>query len=251
VAVALSDAQPPKLYHELADWFHLLTAPEEYVDEAAAYRDAFLRASRDTPRTLLELGSGGGNNAFHLKRDFECTLTDLSPAMLEVSRRINPELPHIAADMRTLRLDRQFDAVFVHDAVMYLTTEDDLRAAVQTAFVHCRPGGVVLFAPDCARETFVPATSHGGHDGAGRGLRYLEWRWDPDPADSTYLVDFAYLLRQDGRDMRVVQDRHVCGVFPRETWWRLLRDAGLEVQSATRPNDDEVDEVFVGVRRER
>ena len=72
--------------------------------------------------TLLELGSGGGNNASHLKHRFECTLTDLSPEMLALSRTLNPECEHIEGDMRTLRLERTFDAVFVHDAIAYITT---------------------------------------------------------------------------------------------------------------------------------
>jgi SAM-dependent methyltransferase len=239
----------PRLYTELAGWFHLLTAPEEYVEEAAVYRDSLLAASATRPRTLLELGSGGGNNAFHLKRDFECTLSDLTPAMLELSRSINPECEHVTGDMRTLRLGRAFDAVFVHDAVMYLTTEHDLREAMDTAFVHCRPGGVALFAPDCVRETFVAGTDHGGHDGQGRALRYLEWRWDPDTRDTTYVEDFAYLLREDGREPRVVQDRHVMGLFARDTWSRLLQEAGFQVRSATRLADTgEIGEVFVAVR---
>jgi RimJ/RimL family protein N-acetyltransferase len=216
----------PRLYTELAGWFHLLTAPEEYAEEAAAYREALLRASRTRPRTLLELGTGGGNNASHLKLDFECTLSDLSPAMLEISRRINPECTHVAGDMRTLRLGREFDAVFVHDAVMYLTTEEDLRRAMETAFVHCRPGGVALFVLDFVREAFWPRTDHGGHDGDGRALRYLEWVRDPDPADTTFLTDFAYLLREDGKEPRVLHDRHVEGLFPRATWLRLLQETG-------------------------
>lgn len=239
----------PRLYTDLAGWFHLLTRPDEYVEEAAAYRDSLLDAAKARPRTLLELGSGGGNNAFHLKRDFECTLSDLSPAMLEVSRSINPECAHVAGDMRTLRLGRAFDAVFVHDAVMYLTAEEDLRRAMETAFIHCRPGGVTLLAPDSVRETFVTTTDHGGHDGEGRALRYLEWRWDPDPEDSTYLQDFAYLLREKRSELRVLHDRHVCGLFARATWVRLLQETGFEIRSATRPGDDgEPDEVFVGLR---
>jgi len=242
----------PLLYTDLAGWFHLLTAPEEYAEEAAAYRDALVAAAAPRPRTLLELGSGGGNNAFHLKRDFECTLSDLSPTMLEVSRGINPECGHVAGDMRTLRLGREFDAVFVHDAVMYLTREDDLRRAMETAFVHCRPGGAALFAPDYVRETFAPKTDHGGHDGSGRALRYLEWCWDPDPGDATYLVDFAYLLREGDGAPRVVPDRHVCGLFARDTWRRLLRETGFELRSGARPGDDGgSDEVFIGRRPAR
>ena len=70
------------------------------------------------PGTLLELGSGGGNNASHLKARFNCTLTDISPDMLALSRTLNPECEHLEGDMRTLRLGRTFDVVFIHDAIV-------------------------------------------------------------------------------------------------------------------------------------
>jgi SAM-dependent methyltransferase len=247
-----SDIDAPKLYTDLADWFHLLTAPAEYAEEAAFYTQQLIEASDRPPETVLELGSGGGNNASHMKARFQMTLTDLSPGMLELSRSINPECEHIQGDMRTLRLGREFDAVFVHDAVVYMTTEEDLRAAIETAFVHCRIGGAALFAPDHVREKFTPGTDHGGHDGNdGRGLRYLEWTWDPDPSDDTYTVDFAYLLREADGSVRVEQDRHVEGVFTRDTWLRLLADAGFEAR-AMLFDHSELDpgsyEVFVAVK---
>ena len=170
-----------RLYSELADWFHLLTAPEDYAEEAAEIVRLAEATVDGELRTLLELGSGGGNNASHLKARFDCTLTDVSEEMLALSRSLNPECEHIAGDMRTLRLGRTFDVVLVHDAVVYMTTEDDLRAAFATAFAHTRPGGVALFQPDCTRETLVEKTDCGGHDGDGRSLRYLEWVRDPDP----------------------------------------------------------------------
>ena len=129
--------------------------------------------------------------------------------------------------MRTVRLGEQFDAVFVHDAVCYMTTLADLRLAVGTAVAHCRPGGAVLFAPDHVRENFSPSTDHGGHDSPARAMRYLEWTWDPDPADSTYTVDYALILREGG-SVHVEHDRHIEGLFSRDEWLALLREAGLE-----------------------
>src|SRR5215210_8346291 len=186
-------ANLPRLYADLAGWFHLLSAPAEYDYEAELYIGLLRRAASTPPRTLLELGSGAGCMASHYKHQFVSTLVDPSPGMLALSREINPECEHVEGDMRTVRLGRLFDAVFVHDAVMYMTTEDDLLQAMSTAFVHLRPGGVAFFAPDCVRETFAPLTDHGGHDSPGRGLRYLEWDTDPDPSDNTFVVDFAYL----------------------------------------------------------
>jgi methyltransferase family protein len=238
----------PKLYGELASWFHLLTAPEEYVEEADLYRRAIVEASERPVETVLELGSGGGNNASQLKNHFTLTLTDLSADMLAVSRKLNPECEHVQGDMRTLRLGREFDAVFVHDAIDYITNADDLRAVMETAFVHCRSSGVALFAPDHVRERFRPGTDHGGNDGAARALRYLEWTWDPDPEDDTYVVDFAYLLRE-GEGVHVEHDRHVCGVFPRATWLEHLADAGFRAESRTTGLEDEAGaEMFVAVK---
>src|SRR3712207_3861404 len=92
--------------------------------------------------TLLELGSGGANNAVHLKAHFaQVTLTDLSPQMLAVSRALNPDCGHLLGDMRTLRLGRAFNVVFIHDAIDYMSTHHDLRLALETAFLHCTPGG--------------------------------------------------------------------------------------------------------------
>jgi trans-aconitate methyltransferase len=239
---------PPLLYGELASWFHVLTPPEDYAAEAAIYLAALRSATRPC-ETLLELGSGGGNNAVHLKAHLRLTLTDLSPAMLAESRRLNPECEHVEGDMRTLRLGRTFDAVLLHDAVMYLTTEDDLRRALVTAREHLRPGGAALLAPDHVRETFAPATEHGGSDRGGRALRYLEWVWDPDPGDTEYVADYVYALREADGEVRVVHDRHVEGVFPRDTWRRLLREVGLEERTPPPHDRREVGEIFLAVRR--
>ena len=239
----------PRLYGELAPWWPLLSAPAEYAEEAEIYRRLLVDAADRPPRAVLELGSGGGNNASHLKRHFQLTLVDRSAGMLAVSRALNPECEHVEGDMRDVRLGRTFDAVFIHDAVCYMTSEADLRAAMATAFAHCRPGGAALFAPDYVLETWRASTDHGGHDGVGRSLRYLEWAWDPDPADTTYLVDFAYLLREADGTVTVERDRHVEGLFARADWLRWLEDAGFDAAVHQFDDGDDVGtDVFVGFR---
>ena len=244
-------ARQPKLYRELASWWPLLSAPEDYAEEAAFYERAIIEACARTPERLLELGSGGGNNASHLKRRFRMTLTDLSPDMLKVSETLNPECEHVQGDMRTLRLGREFDAVFVHDAVCYITSEEDLRKVIDTSYVHCRSGGAALFCPDYVRENYREDTDHGGHDGDGKALRYLEWNTDPDPADTTYEVFMVYALRE-GSETTVESDRHVEGLFSRDVWLRLMSEAGFSAKVIAFDHSD-VDyklEVFVGSKPE-
>lgn len=220
----------PKLYNELASWWPLLSSPDDYVDEANLYMRILCQAVHEPINTVLELGSGGGNNATHMKSRFNLTLVDMSEGMLACSRRLNPECEHIQADMRTVRLGRHFDAVFVHDAIMYMTTENDLVQAITTAFVHCKPGGIALFVPDCLKETFEQSTKCGGHDGEDRALRYLEWNIDPNPDDTSYACEFAYILRCSDGSTCVEHDHHELGLFRQADWTRCLTSVGFQTQ---------------------
>jgi SAM-dependent methyltransferase len=239
-----------RFYGELAAWWPLISPPEEYAEEAAF--SASLLHTADIPvREVLELGSGGGHNALYLKDEFTMVLVDLSEDMLAASRALNPECEHQAGDMRTLRLGRTFDAVFVHDAVAYMTTEVELRQAVQTAFVHCRPGGLAVFVPDDTAETYEPGTDHGGIDGpAGRAVRYLEWSWDPDPGDSWTVTEYSFLLRDSDGSVRSVHETHRTGLFSRQLWLQILTDAGFQAQAITEvtTEDRRARELFVGHR---
>jgi SAM-dependent methyltransferase len=246
--------ESPVLYAELASWWPLMSAPADYAGPAAYYDTALRAHCVVTPQTLLELGSGGGNNASHLKRRFEqLTLVDISPGMLDVSRALNPECEHHVGDMRDVRLNQEFDCVFVHDAVCYATTADDLRQVIETAYVHCRPGGAALFAPDFVCENFRSTTDHGGRDGEQRSLRYLGWTWDPDPDDTMYFADYAYLLREGDGTVLVRYDRHVQGLFSTAYWIGALEAAGFLPQVLTYHHSDLPYESvsFVGTRPKR
>lgn len=220
-----------KLYGELAQWWPVFSSRAAYRRETVKFRRLMQQAISPPPATLLELGSGGGSSSLYLKKHFAMTLVDLSPDMLEVSRKQNPQCEHIRGDMRRIRLRRTFDAVYVHDAICHMTSEPSLGAAIRTAYVHCRPGGVALFVPDFVRETFVPGTDTGGSDSNGTGVRFLQWVVDPDPSDTTYVVDFAILLRDRAGRTTVAHDRHVLGLFARSTWLRLLREAGFKARA--------------------
>jgi hypothetical protein len=153
-----------------------------------------------------------------------------------------------------VRLGRAFDAVFVHDAVDYMTNRADLAAAIETAFVHCRPGGVALFVPDHTRQNYTDATEHGGTDGTdGRGVRFVAWTWDPDPRDTWIVTEYAFLLRAPDGTVDVVHETHRTGLFDRAEWLDLLAAAGftgehvVEETAEDRPPRD----MFIGRRPAR
>jgi SAM-dependent methyltransferase len=226
-----------RVYSDLAGWWPLISPPEEYTEEAARLADVF-GAAEIPVREVLDLGSGGGGVAVHLTGRLALTLVDLSNEMLDVSRRLNPESEHVRGDMRAIRLGRTFDAVLVHDAIDYMTTQDDLRQVIETAFVHCRPGGVTVFVPDHIADTFEPFSGGGGggsSDSSGRQASFTEWTWDPDPADDWVQADYEFVLRSADETVQVVRETHRLGAFSRVTWLRLLAEAGFDTLTTEDP----------------
>jgi SAM-dependent methyltransferase len=245
-----------RLYSDLAEWWPLISPVGEYEQDAVSLARAFDSALVPV-RTVLDLGSGGGHVAWHLKDKFTLTLVDQSAEMLAVSAELNPECEHIQGDMLTIRLGRRFDGVLVHDAVDYVTTEDELLLVAQTAFAHCRPGGIAVFAPDHTADTFRPGTGGGGGtDETGRQASFRERTRDPDPADEWIEVEYEFTLRAENNRVQVVRESHRLGSFRYETWYRVLAAAGFDpepgnVAAAYAGSGDApgLRHVFVGHRR--
>jgi SAM-dependent methyltransferase len=228
-----------QFYGALAEWWPVLSPVEEYAEEAAELRRVIL-AHGPHARTLLELGSGGGHIAHYLRQDFACCLTDLSAAMLAMSRQLNPECEHVEGDMRTLELGRTFDVVLAHDAIDYMTSEADLARVCDTAWRHLRPGGTVVLVPDALTETFEPGTESSGGDASdGRAARLLEWTEHVTPGATQMAVHYSFLLRESDGRVRSVYERHDCGIFPGATWRRVLAARGFAVDVVVERTTDE------------
>jgi SAM-dependent methyltransferase len=246
-----------RLYAELAEWWPLISPPEEYAQEAA-YLTGVLASAALPVREVLDLGSGGGHVAMHLTERFAMTLVDLSEDMLAVSRRLNPGCTHIQGDMRTVRLGRRFDAVLVHDAVDYVTSEANLRQVIDTAYAHCRPGGIAMFVPDHVADSFRAYDGRGGgSDAAGRRASFTEWTWDPDPGDDWVRAEYEFVLRAADGTVQVVREAHRLGAFRREAWLRLLAEAGFDAEDRSGSADEaghdpgRPDNLFIGRRPPR
>lgn len=227
------DRNTLRLYHDLAWLWPIWGSPEEYRD----YCDHVARLIREHAqipvRSLLNIGCGGGKNAFNLKRDYEVTALDLSPRMLELAAELNPECEFVPGDMRTFDLRRTFDAVLMDDAISYMASKADLRSAFLSAWRHLNPGGVMVVTPDETKETFIQNRTV-ATPGVGKGraadieAAFVENYYDPDPEDDHYEGTMVYLIREGGQ-LRVETDRHILGLFSLDVWRRALMEAGFGI----------------------
>jgi ADP-ribose pyrophosphatase YjhB (NUDIX family)/SAM-dependent methyltransferase len=228
--VPLNDQR--RLYSDLAWAWPLISQGEDYVQEAEAFARQIRQRARIPVSTLLHLGCGGGHLDLTLKKYFNVSGVDVSQPMLDLAGQLNPEVTYFPGDMRTVHLEKTFDAVVIADSIDYMLTEADLLSAFRTAYAHLKPGGIFCTYAGVTCQSFIQNdTRVSTHSDGSVVITYIENRYDPNPQDSTYEITFVYLIRRSGSEdqLEIETDRHLGGLFDLETWSRCLSDTGFEV----------------------
>jgi len=234
-------------YGDLAWTDTVVSSPEEARQDTEYFVELIRSNSQIEVKTLLHLGCGAGFNDFTFKREFDVTGVDVSEGMLEIARKLNPQVRYIRGDMRNLSLDETFDSVAIPDSIGYMTTESDLQEAISTANGHLKPGGVLLIVAlvgeDFMENNFVYAGSKGDLEVTIFENNHLS---GSNPA--MYEAALVYLIRRQC-ELEVICDRHEQGLFPSTTWLSLLEDLGLEVRQKVM--EDSYDDFILGDGRYR
>jgi cyclopropane fatty-acyl-phospholipid synthase-like methyltransferase len=218
----------PRLYNDLSWIWSFLSPPESYAAEAASFLKRFRDAGVPDGGTLLHLGSGGGSLDAHLKKNYRVTGIELSQNMIRWAHSINVEVEYVQGDMRSARLGRRFDAVLVHDAIAYMLTSADLKAAYATAAAHLKPGGVMISLPEEVRTFFKQhKVTHRTVERDGKSVTTVTVAYDADPKDETFETTYVYLIRENGR-LTIETDTHTMGIRPLGSFLEAIREAGLE-----------------------
>ena len=218
-----------KLYSDLAHCWDVLT-PRGTYDYEAFQLLSFLKEQLPELGSVLELGSGIGALMESFPSDVEVVFLERSKDMLELSKRRNPGREHLLLDMLDFDLNRLFDAIVLHDAVMYLTDRSELLSCFKNAYNHLEETGVFVVFPDTTSEFFQEHAISGGAESEGIAVQLLEWHWDPDPSDEQVQVEFSVLIREKGAVLSH-HESHSMGVFSIDTYKEMLTKAGfLDVQ---------------------
>ena len=225
----MSEKDDQRLYKDLAWTWPIISPPSHYVEETEFFATLIKKYSKTKVENLLHIGCGGGHNDYAFKKYFNTTGVDINDSMLELARKLNPEVTYLNGDMRTVRCNTLFDAVVILDSIGYMTTTKDLEKAFQTAYTHLKRGGVFLTLVEALPEKFIQnRTECRICSEDNTEIVFMENYYDPDPSDTTYECTFVYLIRRHG-NLKIYTDRHICGVFSLETWLNLLNGTGFEV----------------------
>lgn len=214
-----------KLYSDLAYCWDVLTPRGTYDLEAVQILEV-LKDHLPQFSSILELGSGVGALLESFPDDVEVVFLERSKEMLALSKQRNPSREHLQQDMLKLDLGRSFDAIVLHDAVMYLTDRAQVLTCFKAAYEHLDESGIFLVFPDVTAEFFQEHAICGGAETDRCAVQLLEWHWDPDPADDQIQVDFSVLIREAGV-VKAHHESHSMGIFTIDAYQSLLREAGF------------------------
>ncbi len=239
-----------RLYKDLSWTWPIISPPEDYIEESEFILKQIRKYQKCDVKSVLNLGCGGGHVDWALKKELKITGVDISENMLALAGKLNPEAEYILGDMRSVRLNRTFDAVLLHDAINYMTTPEDFRAAFLTAFEHLQKDGLVLTFAEEWKEHFVQ--NRGNQFTRSKGnieITFIDNCYDPDPTDTSYEYTIIYLIRKD-KKLDIQYDFHHGGLFPLSFWKRTLTEVGFKVFEVEKMRisheNGEVLPVFIG-----
>ncbi|MFG0247767.1 MAG: methyltransferase domain-containing protein [Phycisphaeraceae bacterium JB051] len=242
-----------KLYHELAYLWPMLSPPEDYEPEAIAIQsviDRFLKSDPQGKPLLVEMGAGGGHTLSHLTEYFDCTAVDIADPMLVNCSLVCPDAKTINGDMRTVELGKPMDIVLIHDAVDYMQTPEDAKAAINNAAKQLKPGGLLIVAPTYTTESFEDDQSISDeHEDKQFKVAFTSKVIRATDNKNQFLMQMVFDITEDGRKASYT-DEHRCGLFGEFEWLGWMREAGLKVHLV-----DEIEELddmpwhgFVGIK---
>ncbi|MCX6844364.1 MAG: class I SAM-dependent methyltransferase [candidate division WOR-3 bacterium] len=139
------------VFQDYARYYDSLYEEKDYKAECDFLEQVYAKYASGKVATVLDLGCGTGGHAQLLaKRGYRVTGVDRSTQMLAQARSktagVSPAPEFTSGDIRSVDLGRTFDAVIAMFAVIgYMTTNEDLLAALKTARRHLKPGGVFVF----------------------------------------------------------------------------------------------------------
>jgi SAM-dependent methyltransferase len=99
----------------------------------------------ESPSGLLDIGCGTGRDlGYFAERWSDCIGVDYQQSMVDYARRQHPGVDFRTGDMRTLRLDRTFDAITCLGYVLAnIHNNEDLDRVFASFAAHSRPGALV------------------------------------------------------------------------------------------------------------
>jgi len=219
-------------YDDLAWTEAIITSPDEYRKEVEPLCKAILDNSKLKPKTLLHLGCGAGGYDYTFKKYFNVTGVDIGKGMLKAARHLNNDVKYIYGDMRDINLKSKFDIVAIPDSIGYMTSVQDLRKTINTAYSHLKIDGILLIVAHM-RENFKE--NNFVYTGSKNDIDITIFENNFITNKTNYEATIIYLIRCK-KKLQIFTDVHTLGLFNSSIWDNLLKKTGFSIKKFNAEN---------------
>jgi ubiquinone/menaquinone biosynthesis C-methylase UbiE len=235
------------LHNKLAKYYDRVYSFRDYLDEAVRVQNLIIKYLESGGNSLLDVACGTGLHLKYLKDDFSCTGVDISRSMLRIARKNAKGVTFKEADMKTLRLGKQFDVIVcLLSSIGYVKTTARLEKTIRNFSKHLKKGGLALIEPSYAKSAYVSGkpriTTYDGKDAKIARINYTNFR------QATAVLNMHILIAERGKDAKYFVDRHELGLFGIKSTLRIMKAAGLKskyLKNGLMPGR----ELFVGIKK--
>ena len=235
------------LHNQLAKYYDRIYSFKDYLDEAVRLQNLVIKYLESGGNTLLDVGCGTGLHLKYLKDDFECTGVDVSKSMLKIARKNVKGVTFKEADMKTLRIGKQFDVIIcMLSSIGYVRTKLSLEKTIQNFAKHLKKGGLVMVEPSYAKAFYVRGepriTTYNGKDAKIARVNFTKVR------QTTAVLNMHILIAERGKDAKYFVDKHELGLFGVSNTLRIMKAAGFK-SKYLKNGLMTGRELFVGIKR--
>jgi len=235
------------LHNQLAKYYDRIYSFRNYLDEAVRIQNLIMKYLETGGNTLLDVACGTGLHLKHLKDDFSCTGVDASKAMLKIARTNAQGVTFKEADMKTLKLGKQFDVITcLLSSIGYVRNYSNLERTIRNFSKHLKKGGVALIEPSHASSFYVKGepriTVYDGKDAKITRINV------PKIRQTTAVLNMHILIADKGKDAEYFIDKHELGLFGINNTLSLMKNAGLKSKYLKNGLMAER-ELFVGIKK--
>ena len=215
------------LHNQLAKYYDQIYSFKDYLDEAVRLQNLIIKYSESRGNALLDVACGTGLHLKYLKDDFVCTGVDVSKSMLKIARKNVKGVTFKEADMKTMRLKKQFDVITcMLSSIGYVKTPVSLEKTIRNFSKHLNKGGLVLIEPSYAKSFYVSGepriTTYDGKNVKIARVNFTRIR------QATAVLNMHIVIAERGKNANYFVDEHELGLFGVNSTLKIMKAAGLK-----------------------
>ncbi len=144
---------------EIYDALYIDGIGKDYEKDAETIK-AIIRSLNPEAKTILDVACGTGEHARYLHTEFEIDGIDKEKRFVEIASKKLPQCNFTEADMKSFSLGKRYDVVqCLFSAIAYLTSFEELTAALRCFREHLRDGGIIVIEPFIERDVWKASSS--------------------------------------------------------------------------------------------